>query len=353
MTLGMNGGTAVMFFFVISGFLISFVLDEKYDYDLRSTYAFYKSRFVRIYSLYWPAYLFAAVVTVGLVEWSERSVIDNAVTWMLLGADWRLSLGPVPVGSPDRWGHLYLFMAGTQPAWTLATELAFYVIAPFVLRSLTAVLVLFSMSLLVRLSLVHEFGFYEVWTYYFFPSVILFFLLGHLSRILFRKFPLNSYVSAAFLIPAFTFSMLGVGKQFDSLYFYLSVISFSAALPGLFALTKDNRFLNALGHLSYPVYLTHAALLLFYAQVPWLAWLAPQNLYLVVEGISANPITQNLLVGGIVSLVVTGLATIVYFSVEKPFGRVLWRGLGWIETRTGKAAMRARRRREPDFVEPF
>src|SRR6187200_1979229 len=52
--LGMNAGFAVMFFYMISGFLISMVLHQKYTATPRYTLAFYRSRFIRIFSLYWP-----------------------------------------------------------------------------------------------------------------------------------------------------------------------------------------------------------------------------------------------------------------------------------------------------------
>ena len=52
--LGFNAGYAVLFFYVISGFLISFVLAEKYANDRAGTLRFYESRFVRIFALYWP-----------------------------------------------------------------------------------------------------------------------------------------------------------------------------------------------------------------------------------------------------------------------------------------------------------
>ncbi len=52
--LGFNAGYAVMFFYMVSGFLITFTLTRNYDRDLRGTFKFYKNRFIRIFSLYWP-----------------------------------------------------------------------------------------------------------------------------------------------------------------------------------------------------------------------------------------------------------------------------------------------------------
>ena len=50
------GGIAVSGFFVISGYLIAQVLDRKYDPGWRGAWAFYVSRALRIYPLYWLAF---------------------------------------------------------------------------------------------------------------------------------------------------------------------------------------------------------------------------------------------------------------------------------------------------------
>lgn len=349
MTLGMNGGTAVMFFFVISGFLISFVLDEKYGTSARDTYRFYKSRFIRIYSLYWPLYIAAVVFFVGMAAWLSRPLIDNLLTFALFGSDWRLSFGSPTDSANPRWGHTALFMAGTTQAWTLATEVTFYLIAPFVLRSMTAVLALFIMSLAIRLPLVHMFGFYEVWVYYFFPSVLFFFLLGHLSRRFFQRFPIDPRIGALFLIPACTFSMLGVNKPFDSIWLYLSSFSFAAALPSVFALTKDSRWQNALGHLSYPVYLSHSALLMFYSSTPILAWIAPNRLYPWLGQFISHPMALNLTTAAIVVIVVTAVAALVYFLIEKPTSQLLLWGLRRLEAFRRPSVGRTKPS-QPDFV---
>jgi peptidoglycan/LPS O-acetylase OafA/YrhL len=55
--LGFNAGYAVMFFYVISGFLITFTLTRNYTPDLGGAAAFYRNRFIRIFSLYWPMVL--------------------------------------------------------------------------------------------------------------------------------------------------------------------------------------------------------------------------------------------------------------------------------------------------------
>ena len=43
----------------------------------------------------------------------------------------------------------------------------------------------------------------------------------------------------------------------DTWRFWASVGSFAFGLPAIFSATKDNRLLNSLGNLSYPVYIVH------------------------------------------------------------------------------------------------
>src|SRR5262245_14523103 len=77
-TLGVGGGLAVLFFYAISGFLISTVLAQKYPADRDGTWAFYKARFVRIFSLYWPVLAVAAATDADVAQrFSQSSLIDR------------------------------------------------------------------------------------------------------------------------------------------------------------------------------------------------------------------------------------------------------------------------------------
>jgi len=50
--LGLDAGHAVYLFYIISGFLISYALEKKYNLISGGTIEFYKARFIRIYPLY-------------------------------------------------------------------------------------------------------------------------------------------------------------------------------------------------------------------------------------------------------------------------------------------------------------
>ena len=257
--LGMNAGYAVMFFYVISGFLISYVLQNKYPVTPAGTYRFYKSRAIRIYALYWAVWALSSIVLdprTGYAIFTSR-LRDLLPSLFLFGADWRVSFGDYPQE------YFGLFPTGLNPAWSLGVEMTFYLMAPFLLRSLTGTVFVLLMSIAVRAALVHVFGLFGSWTYHFFPSTVLFFLLGHLSRVLSTRLRLSPKVTCSFLLPSVLSALLSVGHSFDSPYFYLSIICFAVALPGVFALTKDKRALNFMGDISYAVYLTHPLVILY------------------------------------------------------------------------------------------
>ena len=94
--LGMNAGLAVMFFYIISGFLISTGLDEKYPPTWAGTSEFYQSRFIRIFSLYWPMLLLMFVAFNFWGWFSSLSVGDKLTNLFILGMDWRIMFASYP-----------------------------------------------------------------------------------------------------------------------------------------------------------------------------------------------------------------------------------------------------------------
>ncbi len=105
--LGVSGGHAVMLFFVVSGFLISYVLEKKYDHE-GGTREFYYARARRIYPLWWVLYLLAPLIVLdGLWTFvTHRHAYDVLVGFLLFGYDWlagfwtypNIYVAPVPHG---------------------------------------------------------------------------------------------------------------------------------------------------------------------------------------------------------------------------------------------------------------
>lgn len=249
---GMNAGFAVMYFYIVSGFLISYVLSKKYKDSIS---LFYRNRFVRIFSLYWPVYLLIILVVLpGCME--KKSIFDRFLATVLLGSDWMVALA-IPQGTK------FPFPPFLNVSWTLDAELTFYLLAPWILRSLTGSVTLFAFSLVLRLSFQSVYGF-SVWIYQFFPSTIMFFLLGHFVRIAYDRYVWPMWLGACLLAGSLVCSTKSITSgEWTSGWFYGAFLLFALSVPPIFRATKKIRWMNVLGDASFPVYLIHVTIMLF------------------------------------------------------------------------------------------
>lgn len=136
-------------------------------------------------------------------------------------------------------------------------------------------------SLLVRLFIFYCLGFRnDPWTYRFFPSEIMFFLLGYISYQIYlriRNKEIHKYISFCVLIFVFFFTLLYSNFPSNKAeYFpfslkefcYFSTIVFS--VPLLFKFLKASKLDNQIGELSYPVYITHFLVAMVCGTLPFI-----------------------------------------------------------------------------------
>lgn len=249
--LGLNAGSAVFLFYVISGFLITYTLSRNYTPDRDGLLRFYRNRAVRIFALFWPV---AAVAIASFPASFPRSPVDIFTSLFLLGVDWRVALATYP---QPYFGGL---LDGLHPAWTLGAELTFYLVAPLLMRSWRLGAALLVGSLAIRAAFVWWLGpnLQPIWTYTFPPATFCFFMMGHFAARCAGAAPSKSRIGIVFLILAAVIMTSGpYNIGFDTPRFWIAITLFAAALPGVFALTYKSRALNFLGDLSYPIYLVH------------------------------------------------------------------------------------------------
>jgi peptidoglycan/LPS O-acetylase OafA/YrhL len=196
-----GGMLAVQLFYVISGFLISFVLTEAKTYV--SVRSFYTNRFLRLFPLYWiVASLTLAAFAVNTFLFQRESAPFEVLNQ--LDPIGRIALAVVNLGifgqdlimfTGVRGGD-FMFVSDFRDsevavwegllvpqAWTLGVELSFYVIAPYVLVRKLCLVFLLLASLSVRILLIYfGVGLDDPWTYRFFPAELALFLLGALSH---------------------------------------------------------------------------------------------------------------------------------------------------------------------------
>lgn len=311
-TLGFHSAYAVLFFYVISGFLITYTLTRNYVGRPGGTIAFYKNRIIRIFSLYWPLVIIAFVVMPGAVEaFTGGTLLDKFTGLFLIGADWNLNFGSLPA---DNWNAV---PEGLHPAWTLGAELSFYLIAPLLVRDWRVILGAFLASLILRGLFVAHLGTHivERWTYYFLPSTLLFFLAGQGICLLAQRFTvLASHrlgcvaTAVSMLIMLFTHD-----QGFDIPRLWWSIGCFTLGLPGFFDFTKRIGWMNALGNLSYPLYLTHQLVVLLIGP-PVLYWFRDHGL------IGAH--RPTLLIVSFLSVAVA-VALVAHHLIENPLARAM------------------------------
>lgn len=285
---GTGGRFAVQLFYMISGYLMSYILFQNPTY--RSVSKFYLNRFLRLFPVYWviasitffmyllgyfyPKYhryfniypdFFEVYSQIGF--FGAFSLAFSNI--FLFGQDWIMFTG-VKTG-------IYQFVVNFRDsdvkvwhgllvpqAWTLGVELTFYLIAPFVLKNIKRVIFLLIFSLSIRVFLIFsEFGITDPWTYRFFPAELSVFLLGALAQQylypFYKKILLAEFCSVSKYVVAFIFfycalffmmpGILGSGL--------ILVTIFMFALPFLFEFQKSLEADRVIGDLSYPIYISH------------------------------------------------------------------------------------------------
>jgi peptidoglycan/LPS O-acetylase OafA/YrhL len=243
-----TGNIAVFTFYMISGFYMSLVINDRYS--KMPVWHFYWSRALRLLPTYYAIAIPALCLTViygsstmfnkwieptSLAQWAQI-IFSNVAIMGLDRIDPNQSMIPV--------------------AWTLAIELQFYLVAPFIVtRSLAFCLALLAAALVIRFSV-------QLGSYTFAPAIWCFFLIGHVSHRLSDR--LNERVlrqigiMAIALLPLLGYlCSVSESLNLDRPQFWIFYLSAAAAIPAIFTLTKAWRIDAFLGELSYPVYISH------------------------------------------------------------------------------------------------
>lgn len=285
---GLSGELCVTVFFVISGFYMTLVLNNNPVY--LSPKAFYFQRMLRIFPAYWAILLLSLAFSLFesqhrpvsmLSEYFDRG--DMSIGFLLaycasqvliVGQDALLFL------DMDTTGRIFFqgdISQATNPlnrlnfigqAWSLALELMFYAIAPFLLRRSVGCLIAVALSsFAIRLALALWLGYVgDPWTTRFFPSELSFFVLGALAYRLVIQRQIGSrilgFLKYLILVSLIVGSLIvnHFGRTNHHNLFTLvplTVWTLVAAIPLLFLATQRSAFDREIGELSYPLYICH------------------------------------------------------------------------------------------------
>jgi peptidoglycan/LPS O-acetylase OafA/YrhL len=272
-----GGRNAVQMFYIISGFLISYVLVERKTY--KSIGTFYMNRYLRLYPIY---FVVAAISLLAmLVGDSEFIGIYKKIPFaadvelvfsntFLFIQDWvmfsGIDHGQLVFASDFRQSEVELYRGLVVPqAWTLGVELTFYLVAPFILPNRKIIWTLLVLSLAVRAYLILiGLGLKDPWTYRFFPAELAFFLIGALAHQILMPFykklmrekviPFAAVATACMVACIVLYSLVPL-KEFvrEPLLFAL----FVAVLPFAFIFQNQSVLDKKIGELSYPIYIGH------------------------------------------------------------------------------------------------
>jgi peptidoglycan/LPS O-acetylase OafA/YrhL len=295
-----GGVVAVESFFMISGFYMALVLNGKYapgSYRL-----FITNRLLRLYPAYWV--MVGLTILVSLVCYLRLGIplklepYQQAAGHLSLGGWVWLSLTNLFIIGQDvqmfmvidqngNWHfsrdylHSHPFvhqLMFVHQAWSMAIEILFYLVAPWLLRRRTGVLVLVGIaSLGTRLLLYRQGLFQDPWNYRFFPSELVFFVVGALAyraSLLLTPGQLTRrlfYASFGLLLCFTVLYQFVAGGPLRPVAYYLCL---AGALPFVFLHTRNSRWQQKAGELSYPIYISHILVLLvtpiFMVKLPFL-----------------------------------------------------------------------------------
>lgn len=278
---------AVQCFFIISGFYMSLILDQKYC-GAGAWRKFYGSRLLRLFPMYWLVLVLSVGSAGVLWGWAGHALgpvallqehggrLDAGSVLLLgvsnlfiLGQDALNFMGLDAAGSffwtanfrehpPELWQFLFI-----PQAWSIELELCFYALAPWLLRWRSRrLLVVVACSLALRAAIYAAGWRHDPWTYRFFPAELALFLMGAFSY-RFSRSPafarwresrgVGLLLGAVFGL-AVIFPWIPLPGQIKAWPFYLLTM---AAVPFLFDRTKNLRWDRWVGELSYPVYIGH------------------------------------------------------------------------------------------------
>jgi peptidoglycan/LPS O-acetylase OafA/YrhL len=293
-----GGAGAVQGFYVISGFYMALVLNEKYPVGARGYREFLTQRFLRLMPAYWVCLI--AMIVMGVTGWGTvlpkvaghspyefwkthvgmlpgYQIVYLVISQIfLLGQDWLLFMGVMPgrgliytasgiAGQLKGVEPAYQFLF-VGPAWSLGVELSFYLLAPFIVRRRWWIIgVVIFMSACARLAawrITHIPISSDPWVYRFFPSELGTFLLGsvgyhfyaHAKRMRWDLHRLGWIAWITMLIAIFAVPCIPKripGRPF--IFFSMMAV----CVPFIFSLTKNWKVDRWIGELSYPVYIVH------------------------------------------------------------------------------------------------
>ncbi len=278
----------VRVFFVISGFYMALILEEKYLKAAHGIWIFYLNRYFRLAPSYWIIGIATILLTVpyphryplGVLLQTplafNHTISEYAVLSLVIFTNVFMFLQDLPS---------FFSLFGTNAAkwllmpqgWSIGMELTFYILCPYLVKQkLRFLLGLIVFCYLLEITLLKHGFTWHAWQKRFFGYELLFFILGLLAYRFYKYYAIQDWkmsrLIGAFMAASLTVLIMYIGKftpMFNSVQInrglYLGIIA-AISLPFIFSLSKKTRWDRFIGELSYPVYLSHFTIGYFFSE---------------------------------------------------------------------------------------
>ena len=284
-----GGNTAVQAFYVISGFYMSLILNEKYVHQKHAFRLFITNRFLRLFPIYWVVLLLTALFSLFLFHHPDAGRPQYSIWQVYAEYSGRMNPGSLLfltftnlflffqdtvmfMGLNPDTGRLFFTSnyLNTRPelfnflfipqAWTIGVELLFYLVAPVIVRRNLKVVGGIMLGSMVLRAILYKNGLHHnPWTYRFFPTELVWFLAGNLSYAIYKQ--ARSWQVKTAYLNTLWLAVVGCSIFYSCVNFPFQknvyFLFFSLALPFVFLRTKNSRLDAFVGDLSYPLYLSH------------------------------------------------------------------------------------------------
>lgn len=304
---------AVFSFFVISGFYMALILDNKYE----SKIVFYLNRFLRIFPIYWIVLFLTVALALGKTSLlgSSTNFITHYFQYSSHLSGSELTIETINyifrnltlIISKDYFGILQNQAPGylvIYQAWTLPIELLFYLISPFFIRTKKKIIIFIALYSILFFGIILPFKIIpERSLTMVFMQNLPYFILGSLSyQYVYKRIKNIKGLSKRIKLPALYLFFIG----FLVLYQYLNInfiftsqafralyyIAFAIFIAFIFNMKKSSKIDRAIGELSYPVYISHFVFIKLISPITLLAT-SLSGLFIVVLSTIAFSILLN------------------------------------------------------------
>jgi len=267
---------AVDFFFILSGFLIIYLLlVEKENSGTVHLKNFYIRRFLRIFPLYY---------LIILISYLFLRQIETPVVWGKFLYFW----GNFQIIAENRWT-----LASLNPLWSISIEEHFYLFIPFLVGLIPVKHLKYLFWIIIITAVAYRFYITKAvpnnWMHIYMHTLSQMDLLaigGLLALYHYHhkfKFRLPAFLYLITLVGFIILMTLVDSKDYTTLYnAVIKKYAFSIVLILIFlffvfddnpayVFIKQNKILNYLGKISYGIYLYNAMVIDLLERIPWLA----------------------------------------------------------------------------------